>query len=338
MAPASSSALRVDDSAYGSLEGLGMPRRKKVPVLVLDPEELERAHQLFQEGAAEQLGDFDPQERANRPIPLFGLAPIGAEPLDSVPVQATAAAADTSEGAEENDESALDAGLPSPEELLARSLEQDALDDAQAEAEAAQASAVADTLLLPAVVPINWNSLSAAEARAEDGAPTEPDAPNIAAREPALPDAVSPEHEQDRVAGIAAEPLELELDFEEIVELAEDAHPAADVDDGTFVALNEPPFVVQSEADQAEAARFESAEAESRPDLSPLDPAADSVASFAQPGDEPDDDDGIEALRATPNSLRARLVREDVCLARPEPTGWNKLKANLRHWWSGVFG
>jgi hypothetical protein len=73
---ASSSAVRRND-AYGSLGGsFGGTERKlnKKPVLVLDPDELAKAHQLFQIGAAEQLGEFDPRNRISVPAAaVFGL-------------------------------------------------------------------------------------------------------------------------------------------------------------------------------------------------------------------------------------------------------------------------
>ena len=87
MGNATSSALRTDDpvtsatapgadsSAFGSLSSLGGPRKfKKKPVLVLDPEELEKAHMLFQDASAELLGED--VERPERSAPLLGLAPM----------------------------------------------------------------------------------------------------------------------------------------------------------------------------------------------------------------------------------------------------------------------
>ncbi len=87
MGNATSSALRADETvtparmagddgpAFGSLANLGGPRKfKKKPVLVLDPEELEKAHMLFQEASAELLGEE--VERPERPKSILGLAPI----------------------------------------------------------------------------------------------------------------------------------------------------------------------------------------------------------------------------------------------------------------------
>ncbi len=69
----------VDGDAYGSLTGLGGPKKfKKKPVLVLDPEELERAHMMFQEASAELLGEE--VERAPKPaVATLGLAPMDDE-------------------------------------------------------------------------------------------------------------------------------------------------------------------------------------------------------------------------------------------------------------------
>ena len=79
MGSAASPALRDENAAngpvYGSLEGLGGPRKlKKKPVLVLDPEELEQAHAMFQDASAEMLGEQ--VERAPKPATILGLAPM----------------------------------------------------------------------------------------------------------------------------------------------------------------------------------------------------------------------------------------------------------------------
>lgn len=99
MAPASSSAMRDESAAdglgYGSLTGIGGPKKfKKKPVLVLDPEELEAAHALFQEASAELCGQE--VERAPRPATVLGLAPM----LDDDPEEMGASDED---GAEDDD-------------------------------------------------------------------------------------------------------------------------------------------------------------------------------------------------------------------------------------------
>ena len=87
MGSAASSALRIDETAYGSLEGLGsglggVRKFKKQPVLVLDPEELAQAHAAFHEASAEQLGET--VERAPKPAMILGLAPMDDDDLEEM--------------------------------------------------------------------------------------------------------------------------------------------------------------------------------------------------------------------------------------------------------------
>ncbi|APE29059.1 hypothetical protein [Aurantiacibacter gangjinensis] len=119
MGHATSSALRTDgaastaslqgaaNDAYGSLAGLGAPKKfKKKPVLVLDPEELAKAHAMFQDAQADILGAERPAQEA-RPSSLLGLAPISEE--------------DDAEDMGVEDESTLsdeDYDIPSAEEVL----------------------------------------------------------------------------------------------------------------------------------------------------------------------------------------------------------------------------
>ena len=100
MGSAFSSAARVSEApAYGSLEALGARKPKKTPVLVLDPEELARAHQLFQDDAAERLADMDRDDRPPRAPAVLGLVPLTAEEKAAVETEGSAEA---------------DAALPSP--------------------------------------------------------------------------------------------------------------------------------------------------------------------------------------------------------------------------------
>lgn len=118
MGNATSSALRTDDpvtsatapgadsSAFGSLSSLGGSRKfKKKPVLVLDPEELEKAHMLFQDASAELLGEE--VERPERSAPLLGLAPMDLDDSE-------ADAADTSD----DDAEIIDDDIPSAQDVL----------------------------------------------------------------------------------------------------------------------------------------------------------------------------------------------------------------------------
>ncbi|MCB2067925.1 MAG: hypothetical protein KDE15_14945 [Erythrobacter sp.] len=119
MGPASSSALRTPngaspaaangsgEDAYGSLSALGGPKKfKKKPVLVLDPEELERAHLMFQEASAELLGEE--VERPVRPAGILGLAAMDDE--DATPEDM--GESDEPAAAEDDDD------LPSADDVL----------------------------------------------------------------------------------------------------------------------------------------------------------------------------------------------------------------------------
>lgn len=108
MGTAASSALRDENAAngpaYGSLEGLGGPRKlKKKPVLVLDPEELEQAHAMFHEASAELLGED--VERAPKPATILGLAPMEEDDPEEM-------------GASDEVEDEDDTDLPSAEAVL----------------------------------------------------------------------------------------------------------------------------------------------------------------------------------------------------------------------------
>ena len=129
MGNATSSALRTDDpvtsatapgadsSAFGSLSSLGGPRKfKKKPVLVLDPEELEKAHMLFQDASAELLGED--VERPERSAPLLGLAPMDLDDPE-------ADAADTSD----DDAEIIDDDIPSAQDVLRMTASRPAIEE-----------------------------------------------------------------------------------------------------------------------------------------------------------------------------------------------------------------
>lgn len=108
------SVSNSESSAYGNLELMGAPKRKKKPVLVLDPDELAKAHLLFQQDAADQMEDFDWDKRKQA---NSGLVPMGSEDLPEEPE-----AQDIEEFAEEADP-------PAPEQVLALTGTQDVGDD-----------------------------------------------------------------------------------------------------------------------------------------------------------------------------------------------------------------
>lgn len=132
MGNATSSALRTDDPvtpapapgddgpAFGSLANLGAPKKlKKKPVLVLDPEELEKAHMMFQEASAELLGEE--VERPERDASVLGLAPI--DDGDATPEDM--GASDDSEAGDDSED------IPSAEDVLRMTASHPAMDEAE---------------------------------------------------------------------------------------------------------------------------------------------------------------------------------------------------------------
>lgn len=221
----------ADGPAFGSLELLGKPRRKKVPVLVLDPEEIARAHQLFQDGAAEQMDEFDPLERAHRPAPLLRLASITPE-YERRPIAAARAAAQIEnaqfdqgfldqsyldqsyldQGDEEPGEDALDEDLPDPALLLSRALKEQNEIEAQQEAElwlgdeysllAEEGGDGADQHLPAPLASGPWHAAgssgqAAAAADSRQSAAIPPHLPGSSAIPPSTP--ASPPHAQDQL-------------------------------------------------------------------------------------------------------------------------------------------
>lgn len=100
--------------AYGSLMGLGGAKKKKKPVLVLDAEELEKAHEAIAMGGAQIMdaADLAPAERPAPAAPvMLGLVPMGAEEDEAE--EADEYGADEAEVAADVpfEETCIDAGL-----------------------------------------------------------------------------------------------------------------------------------------------------------------------------------------------------------------------------------
>ena len=170
MANATSSALRADDPvtsaplpgadgpAFGSLSTLGGPRKfKKKPVLVLDPEELAKAHMMFQDASAELLGED--VERPERSAPVLGLAPMDFD--DAKPDKLDVP--DDGDDIDEDD-------LPSAEDVLRMTASRAPLeepDEAEEAAIAAQLEGLdVDRRIFP-VLPLKSEDQIAAEEEAE---------------------------------------------------------------------------------------------------------------------------------------------------------------------------
>lgn len=282
---ASSSALRVDESAmFGSLAATGAPRKlKKRPVLVLDPDELAKAHQLFQIGGAEQISEFDPLNRPARVVPIFSAAPGNAPHV--------IAADDDYEPP-----FVLEAEEEAPEEELP---------------------------------PIDIDAIlaqSQAEADAEEALEQQ--------AQPQLEE--EPESALSRILGRAAAErsvpqAELEAEQSEPVHFDAQQEPAPEPEP-------EPLLLESSEPAPLPAADYSEPEPEAEPlddlPVSEADELATEELPFAEaaPVVMPVYETGQRS------ELRARLVREDLTIARPQPSIWRKLAIALRRMWQQLAG
>ena len=344
MGYASSNAVRRDD-AYGSLGGSfgGTERKlKKKPVLVLDPEELAKAHQLFQIGAAEQLGEFDPRNRISVPAAaVFGMILGGVKfedeeddyvaPTDLAPNEMGDEEEEPEEELPPIDLDALLAltGAEQEEEDEFQRYQAEAalLFEAAEEPEAVQPVSLVEEADAPEIVPAPTADASTADALARilSRAAARPQ------QAPLLADLDLSAIEPPTVEGEAAEPLTQpepeELVLEEPAELADEpaeepqrpapepvAAPTIEIEpeaafsdsDWPEFVITEQPFETLDNAFEGEASALTEAPARNMPVM------------------------GEEGVRST---LRARLVREETTLVHPEPTAWRKLAIALRRFW-----
>ncbi len=273
----SSAARAVDLPSFGSLGGRGERAFKKKPVLVLDPEELAKAHHLFQVGAAEQLGDYDPAHRG-RPAPVFGLTIV---PQDIEDDYVSPIVLIEEDELPEDDLPPIDLAA-----VLAMTEAEQALEDAFE------------------------------RAMLEQEAAAEPEELPVA--EEALPE--------------PAEPAEALLPFlEQTFETEQFKAPDETAAQPGFASLHNgtEPVHHGTEADQHET---------EAPQHEP------EIAFELEPEHEFDGEAFVlpEApLRILPifetgerSQLRARLVREELTLAHPEPSAWRKLMIALRRLWA----
>ena len=336
MGYASSNAVRRDD-AYGSLGGSfgGTERKlKKKPVLVLDPEELAKAHHLFQIGAAEQLGEFDPRNRISLPAAaVFGsilgvvkfddeeddyVAPINLadeeeEPEDELPpIDLDALLALTR--AEQEEEDAFQ--LYQAEAALAA--------EAEAELDAAEPLNSVEEADAPEIVPAPTADASTADALARilSRAAARPQ------QAPLLADLDFSEIESPNVESDAAEPL-ARPEPEELVIEQTTAPPDESAEELAAEAVAEPDPAIEPETAFSDSARpeFEMTEQAFESIDNPFESEA-SARFETLPRGMPVI--GEEGVRST---LRARLVREEVHFAHPEPTAWSKFANAVRRFW-----
>ena len=289
MGTAFSSAARVSDlPGYGSLEGFVPRQRKKQPVLVVDAEEMAKAHAAFQSDMADRLGAIDPEARPQRSATVFSLPPATPE-----------------EPVEEADNTPED-DLPNPAQLLelARLAEPDE-DQAEPEAEP-------------------WWE---AEAAAEPAPQPEPE-PQVFAPEPftqTLPGA-EPEPEPEPVAELP------ENAWEPQPEPEPEPEPAPEPEALAQPTTPEPEWPANAPSPEPVETGWD------RPA-----PEADSwnlgsAAEAPQPEVAPAPQRRFEDFTPPQNQLRARLLREDVSLANPVPSLWQRLWGALARRWRAWRG
>lgn len=346
---ASSSAARLSDApAYGSLAGLGPRKLKKKPVLVLDPEELEAAHRLFQEGGAEQLGEFQPEERPEYKPPRLGLVPMAEDDTDPV------ASADGEDEAEmvEDDVAPMDRVLALV--ALEEAAEAAAAAALQDEAEPAESHLSEEESFSPASYgPSGLDQDEPSEAPLDDlseaslslrPAAHEPDGEPSPMTEGGTETAPAPKRGstiERAFPTFAYEPLDLPKT--ESPPRREDTH---DVDEQPVevVAAAEPVAEETADADEASetfelTADYEALHAFAEDAQEGTDePAADDfVTAITYDSDEATDceapvwaDEAAEFAPASQNQLRARLVREEIALPEPQISAWARLWTTLR--------
>ena len=354
---------------------MGARKLKKKPVLVLDPEELAQAHQLFQQGAAEQLGEFEPADRPRASVSLFGLAPMSEDDGEDFFASARAPLND------DDDECAVEAEAPAPEKVLsltratepkaARRSALDAIREAHQTAgpapEALEPEAPSPEAYEPAPMPPQAPvepaplafepdpepepaqdvaaSLPTASPLWEDAtAPQEPAAqPPVLPAEPeaqAMPDASlfgdrSAEEPPVQPASAPIEPAAPQR----LVRNFDDVAPGFSRRDAIAASTPEPaaPHV----ASEPVSPTLPETTIEPIVTETPFrDEGIESITVFedAEAGPPHVEPEPLDPLPAVQNSLRARLVREDVCLAEPEPSAWQKMVDKVRRWFSSLTG
>ena len=379
----SSAALASEAPGFGSLAAMGKSKPRKKPVLVLAPEELEQAHLLFQQGAAEQLGDFDPVERAARSASLFGLAPMGGEDDDADNAAPFQPLQDDFEDVEE-------AEAPEPDKVLALTRPRQATADGRP---AADSASPFGTLRK---APIQLPELEAGSEGEDEGTPPEfaddhdysDVAPGFSTNaEPAYHEPVKDPVGRDLARLIGAprstgEPEEQQPGIFEAdgpaKDWASDDWDTGNWDAGNWDAVNGatgsdrpardepagPAALDLSDAnhDQVDDAWLSDDSAAEEPaahtyaPLGSVLPEPDSVEPdtvdpvFEEPAalaidhevasvtvfdDETEDYAYVQPAEFAPqhgmqNTLRARLVREDVSIARPTPSIWRRIVTSVR--------
>lgn len=291
---------------------MGGRKLKKKPVLVVDPEELAQAHQAFQQGAAEQLGDYEPEQRPRASVSLFGLAPMSEDD------EADLAAPPPFPLNDDDEEEFEEAEAPAPEKVLSLTrLSQPkaprpsifgTLPDASVQA---ASEPLPEHKSLPESEPL-YDPAAHTPKRVEHPAPP----PMPASEVPAPPR--RPVHSDDEITSAFSH---------------RDATPTAPVQP----ARPEQPIAPLSADLQPDP--FAIPELATEPEL---DDAVASVTLFEEdevayapprPAPKP-----LAPMPSEQNSLRARLMREDVSMAKPKASLWQQFVGLIQRWYWALTG
>ncbi|WP_137678945.1 hypothetical protein [Aurantiacibacter suaedae] len=253
---------------------MGARRLKKKPVLVVDPDELAQAHQLFQQGAAEQLDEYVPEERPRANVSLFGLAPMSESDKDDIFAQPLSPLNDDDKWVDDLEE----ADPPAPEKML--------------------------SLTRPREPKQPQITIFGALPDALSQQPSEP----LLAQKPAVREAAPIEKQPLQPAPAterSPERLGLMHDYDDVAPGFSHREPAPKS------APMQPPVV---------------------------DDAVASVILFDEdeaprPAPKP-----VTHAPSAQSNLRARLMREDVCLSHPHPSLLQRFLGLLQRWYATLTG
>lgn len=353
------------NDGYGSLMGMGAPRKKKKPVLVLDADEIAKAHLEMAAGGAqimEEAADPDYVERPRAPAALLGLAPMGADDAESEDTSAYPPIPDASTWEDEEadilpqipedytDEGELDEEVEddSPAYNLEHLLRPSAAerDDEDEEDRASVIPSIEEQLKRMRALP---TALTDEEVAAEEAASPLRAGPmerlnqmGFGADDLGLSGSRDDDWDDVPDEPASEEPWPAEdLAAEEPLELSEpeiDEEPATAQDEP--VPFEDEPFELEMEADPVEEIAPQP-EPEPEP-LPEMQGHIESVQHFDDVEDGPDlswmqpeERRELQIASGEHSSLRARLVHADDASAyEPQPS----LMERLMRWIAGLFG
>ncbi|RIV93481.1 hypothetical protein D2V17_00045 [Aurantiacibacter xanthus] len=243
---------------------MGARKLKKKPVLVVDPDELAQAFQMFQQGAAEQLEDYEPEQRPRATVSLFGLAPMSEDDEDDLFAQ------DLAPFNDDDEDQIVEAEPPAPEQVLALTRPREPREPRTMAPRGTMFGTLPDSPMVPPSEPMPIRKSAPERPRLVRG--YDDIAPGFSHREPVR----SAPKPQETTRAPALSPVSDEA-VASVILFDEDEAP--------------------------------------RPAPEPIAPAP-----------------------SAQSNLRARLVRDDVSLAQPEPSLWQQIAALFKRWYAALTG